>query len=155
MSDHTAHPLLPPVIPHFGRKDYRPQVGDRLNVFLPGESTTGIIDDVMSDNAVTVILDGVMMGKVHPYKKGDRVGVRREIAPVIGNEIWVVQSQRVLDAAAEAEYFARAERRRIEEEKEAASRSAVEAKLPPRAPPPVEPAAKRAVLGPRRNRVRA
>lgn len=154
MSD-ANQPHFPPIITHHGRRDYRPEVGHHLTVRLPGEDCQSIIVRVLTEDSVLAELQGVMMQKAHSYQKGDVVGCRREVAPMIGNEIWVVQSQRSMDAAAEAEYFARAELRRIEEEKEAALRYAAEAKLPPRAPPPVEPAAKRAVLGPRRSKVSA
>lgn len=79
---------------------YIPAVDSHLTVTLPGEIMRCCVVNVVNRNTVMVEL-GQPFSKVHQWRKGDIVGVRRK-ANSLG-EIWEAEDDRVILRAEEPE----------------------------------------------------
>lgn len=99
MTTHTPAAAMPRM--SSGR--YEPKVGDAITISVPDEVTRGVIERVISPDAVIASLSTFLTGsgKSHQYRKGDLVPCRfDEIG--MNQRGWKAVSQRELDEAAAA-----------------------------------------------------
>jgi hypothetical protein len=82
---------------------YQPKVGDAITIALPDEVTRGVIERVISEEAVIASLSTYLTGagKSHQYRKGDLVPCRFDNVGM-NQRGWRAVSQREMDDAAAA-----------------------------------------------------
>jgi hypothetical protein len=110
MSD---NPLLRDLTPHLARRGFRPEVGGRITVTLPGESVSAVVIKTISVDALIVQLGLTYFGKNHQYRKDDIVPVRRGVDSMLQTEFWEVVSTRAAALASAVAEFERSEVARV------------------------------------------
>jgi hypothetical protein len=118
------NPLLKNLSPHgliYG--SYKPKIGDKIAVLVPGEQLMATITNVASDTAVVAQIDGTPMTRGHTLQKGQPYCFRKKPHQIHGM-VWEYEDQSALDRKIVADRFMAEEQRRIEDEARARAEEA-------------------------------
>lgn len=116
----TGEPLSPPgteiIYPYLNRRNrYKPKIGDKLTVDIPGERIRAEIRGVVNDDIVLVEILSVPVGRsANDYPKGMLAQARRDIGDH-DIEIWKVISERELQQQEMRNRLEAEERQRVED----------------------------------------
>jgi hypothetical protein len=146
---------LEPVTPGLTqRRRFKPEEGKQLTVKFDGEIALAEIQRVLNDDACVVKMLRMPTARNSQFKKDDIICVRRALDETLQTEYWRFIDDREMRQLMDVARFEREEDERLDrEERERVAKVQAQHAAAFTATPVEPPKPKRAVLGPRRNKV--